>query len=1016
MSAGIQKTKWPDLYEFGAKLGFTVTADGRRLVLEVVDGSILAESLSPRYISALENLGFCAQDFQPRQTGLRIIASGSALTLADLQILFPRFQASRHLREMSRGEVLIELPTPKPSDPALEALDAPEGFVELVLEMDKGHIETYSPRDSILNIDAIVKKSGLGMKWMILRPGNNESRDYDAPVYGVFQAIETGPVGRAEVFRDGKAIFFVDKDRYREGYYYATSDNETQRTAIEEMTRLLLNPAATPEAAAGETTTTQTLTKTPENEPLSVTPEQYRHILRSKKRQEDNQDMLDSLFGGRIVAVRNALRRLGWENDDSQTIGHGPLFKNGVEFKQDFIQIGPGANIIGMTLQGIHDDLAKTTDELAMEIDRIAMADKLTQKKWTGKIDDVGEKIGGARKDIAGRRLVLADLANMNDLEKKELVVKDKIFPPLDYRKMREDGIDPAVALLLKHLRDRVPTSAQKVKNRIGKDFYVSSGISEGQFGWDCELKKCTDEDYIKGVTFLYENLVDVETLDDLSKRCQGMRDFFYGSYGTGRINSKDFFETEQGKQFIESKQFQEIIGAKTYSAIRSIDNYIDWARRITKDNNWSKIIRERTTGREKPDGEKTDIIPERPHLAKVVREGEEIRRGKNIAADELLHAVSCRGIEFGNWLPQDERQSVINHAYDAFHDLASVVVLPYEEISLGGSLAMAFGARGRGGKRAALAHYEPARKVINLTRLSGAGSLAHEWAHALDNYLGESVGLNGGYLSEGARFKRTSEEAGEVYLAISGLMQAIKERPLTAGEMLSASKTEAIKFLDWAQSWAKAWAFNAFRNPEKGNEYLAEVTARVGQFKNSVQEGFSQGTVEELNSLMNSLPKVFHKHGGKKISSKKQRGFWSCANAAMSRADIFVQLAKKDKNEFCDPTATRPTEFYASAKKLDCNKSREYWAKDVELFARAFECWVFDRLSARGIRSDYLVHGVEEDLFAGGNYRGNPYPAGEERFKINQCMDKFIRAVASYIYLLREHEKMKAKSAMTPC
>ena len=31
------------------------------------------------------------------------------------------------------------------------------------------------------------------------------------------------------------------------------------------------------------------------------------------------------------------------------------------------------------------------------------------------------------------------------------------------------------------------------------------------------------------------------------------------------------------------------------------------------------------------------------------------------------------------------------------------------------------------------MAHYEPARNVINLTRLKGAGSLAHEWGHALD-------------------------------------------------------------------------------------------------------------------------------------------------------------------------------------------------------------------------------------------------------------------------------------------
>lgn len=47
--------------------------------------------------------------------------------------------------------------------------------------------------------------------------------------------------------------------------------------------------------------------------------------------------------------------------------------------------------------------------------------------------------------------------------------------------------------------------------------------------------------------------------------------------------------------------------------------------------------------------------------------------------------------------------------------------------------LAIAFGARGRNGKAAA--HYEPLRRVINLTKTMGAGSLAHEWFHAIDRF-----------------------------------------------------------------------------------------------------------------------------------------------------------------------------------------------------------------------------------------------------------------------------------------
>ena len=35
-------------------------------------------------------------------------------------------------------------------------------------------------------------------------------------------------------------------------------------------------------------------------------------------------------------------------------------------------------------------------------------------------------------------------------------------------------------------------------------------------------------------------------------------------------------------------------------------------------------------------------------------------------------------------------------------------------------------------------------RKVINLTKMHGAGSLAHEWWHGFDDYLGAKMGAKG--------------------------------------------------------------------------------------------------------------------------------------------------------------------------------------------------------------------------------------------------------------------------------
>ena len=46
--------------------------------------------------------------------------------------------------------------------------------------------------------------------------------------------------------------------------------------------------------------------------------------------------------------------------------------------------------------------------------------------------------------------------------------------------------------------------------------------------------------------------------------------------------------------------------------------------------------------------------------------------------------------------------------------------------------MATAFGSRGVAGAKA---HFEPTRNVFNLTRMKGAGSLAHEMGHAFEFY-----------------------------------------------------------------------------------------------------------------------------------------------------------------------------------------------------------------------------------------------------------------------------------------
>jgi hypothetical protein len=127
-------------------------------------------------------------------------------------------------------------------------------------------------------------------------------------------------------------------------------------------------------------------------------------------------------------------------------------------------------------------------------------------------------------------------------------------------------------------------------------------------------------------------------------------------------------------------------------------------------------------------------------YVKRAVRTG-----GRSLGVDDtpagsttvLANRMGMRGLQFGNSVTDDERAHHLRKTAEALVDLADVTGLPDRAISLDGQLGLAFGARGKG--RAA-AHYEPGTKVINITRKNGVGTLAHEWGHALDDYIGQQT------------------------------------------------------------------------------------------------------------------------------------------------------------------------------------------------------------------------------------------------------------------------------------
>ncbi|MFA5183185.1 MAG: hypothetical protein WC405_17855 [Syntrophales bacterium] len=112
-------------------------------------------------------------------------------------------------------------------------LDATAGFAAFVTQQDEDHNEGYSPKESVLNIDAIAKSEGLSAKW-------SEGDDDGMPIaVGTFTVSGGNQIGGTQISPDGKAIFLLNGLRYRGDYYFATADGETQDAAVKEIAGII---------------------------------------------------------------------------------------------------------------------------------------------------------------------------------------------------------------------------------------------------------------------------------------------------------------------------------------------------------------------------------------------------------------------------------------------------------------------------------------------------------------------------------------------------------------------------------------------------------------------------------------------------------------------------------------------------------------------------------------------------------------------------------------------------------
>jgi phospholipid N-methyltransferase len=388
-------------------------------------------------------------------------------------------------------------------------------------------------------------------------------------------------------------------------------------------------------------------------------------------------------------------------------------------------------------------------------------------------INDFGEKLGGARKDAwAGFSEAIIEQQDTAELP------LSKSWPEPNYKELAEKGASPESIALMAAMRSEIPAKP-RVARKVARWAKTVSDLKNfakqivtGERDLNAVMEKMRDHSpalasIVNAVPAIAKAEVEaVKSVADYRISSGSFSVFGGKKYSPSKTfyfverNSKPIYEGASESlsdvQTLLSKQVvsEQAKGGKSNNGKQSnIGVYVD---RYTKQSylGWKgasgvlkiKEFKSTTDARQYLNENRAEVektlkqMKETPKMRKPVNEeraGPE-RYAGNVTPEIFTAEFGFRGVEFGNWVEQSKRQKDLNQAYDGLIDLAEALDIQPKALSLNGQLGLAFGARGKGGKEPAAAHYEPDTVVINLTKKAGAGSLAHEWWHALDNYFGK--------------------------------------------------------------------------------------------------------------------------------------------------------------------------------------------------------------------------------------------------------------------------------------
>ena len=669
-------------------------------------------------------------------------------------------------------------------------------------------------------------------------------------------------------------------------------------------------------------------------------------------------------------------------------------------------------------------DNASAETQAQAEKPKKTKTDKATAKK---KMDDFGEKIGGARKDEwQARGLTAADLDGMNLREIQKYAKKERVWKRPNWVQAVEDGGDrgllyaqneiyislntqPASAYSYKSKTEEqikavaktyadevnaIKKMAESVKTaddlkKMGREWLAENGyveIKNGQLTW---THKYYESPALYGSKYL-------NTLDNLIKRFDmlGERAYMEGfgiapenklprGYEIRRTRDSMFGSvSETGEYYIVKGHYRVATGFKT------VEDALAYGR--------EKFGNATTTEK----SGKQRYVP--IQLAEVHRDGLDYRKGKKAVGDDFLRDFGIKGGEFGNWLSELDRQTSLDYGYDAFCDLADALGIELTDIGLNGTLSIGFGSRGKGLSGAA-AHYEPARKVINLTKMNGAGSLAHEFWHAVEDYISGDTHQSEMTSNFSKMPERTRKAAYDLVHKMQYREGTIEENQLESQKRAERNLRRINAYFDnnfnllngkMDESTIQRYVDEKYykRKPTEADyKRFAELKAQAIKGDTTAVAKFIDGErsiVDEISDLQKDIT-------GRGLQKEDRNALAYLIQEAGLNPDVKV---------------TKKTKFYTDAIAISVTYAKDggYWDSNCEMLARAFAAYITDKTSGS---NDYLSGHSERTVFVEGG-TASIMPVGEERKMINAAFDElFAAAKADGLFHESTREKPTSKT-----